>query len=114
MSAAGPNRLQRLLGGWSANLAQIILSIVQQLALVPIFLHYRSSDTLAAWLALYAAGSLVLVADAGLMLRAVNRFLPVEHHGNSSSCLPRAGHPCLARVQDMEGRDKPGHDESNT
>jgi O-antigen/teichoic acid export membrane protein len=75
MSAPGPNRLQRLLGGWSANLAQLILGITQQLVLVPIFLHYRSSDMLAAWLALYAAGSLVLVADAGLMLRTVNRFL---------------------------------------
>jgi O-antigen/teichoic acid export membrane protein len=75
MSAAGSNRLRRLLGGWSANLTQLILGITQQLALVPIFLHYRSSDMLAAWLALYAAGSLVLVADAGLMLRAVNRFL---------------------------------------
>jgi len=75
MSAAGPNRLQRLLGGWSATLAQLALSILQQLALVPIFLHYRSSDMLAAWLALYAAGSLVLIADAGLMLRTVNRFL---------------------------------------
>jgi O-antigen/teichoic acid export membrane protein len=75
MTSAGPNRLQRLLGGWSANLTQLILNITQQLALVPIFLHYRSSDMLAGWLALYAAGSLVLVADAGLMSRAVNRFL---------------------------------------
>jgi O-antigen/teichoic acid export membrane protein len=75
MSNAGQNRLQRLLGGWSATLTQLLLGIVQQLALVPIFLHYRSSDMLAAWLALYAAGSLVLVADAGLMLRIVNRFL---------------------------------------
>lgn len=30
---------------------------------------------LAAWLAIYAAGSLVVVADAGLQLRAINRFL---------------------------------------
>ena len=67
MKAAG-SRLQRLLGGWSANLFQLILGVTQQLALVPVFLHYCPSDMLAAWLALYAAGNLVLIADAGLML----------------------------------------------
>jgi O-antigen/teichoic acid export membrane protein len=75
MNAAGRSRAQRLLGGWSANLFQIILGVTQQLALVPIFLHYCSSEMLAAWLALYAAGSLVLIADAGLQSRVINRFL---------------------------------------
>jgi O-antigen/teichoic acid export membrane protein len=74
VSTAG-GRLQRLLGGWSANLFQLILGVTQQLALVPVFLHYCPSDVLAAWLALYAAGSLVLIADAGLISRVINRFL---------------------------------------
>jgi hypothetical protein len=72
---SGPGRAQRLLGGWSANLLQLLLGITQQVALVPVFLHYCSSELLAAWLALYAAGNLTLVADAGLQLRAINRFL---------------------------------------
>jgi len=51
------------------------LGIAQQVALVPLFLHYWTSDLLAAWLAIYAAGSLVPIADAGLQFRAINRFL---------------------------------------
>lgn len=70
-----PSRLQRVLQGWSANLVQLLLGITQQVALIPIFLHFWSSDTLAAWLALYAAGNLAYAADAGLQLRAINRFL---------------------------------------
>ncbi|MBR1120149.1 hypothetical protein JQ628_01390 [Bradyrhizobium lablabi] len=70
-----PSRLHRVLQGWSANLVQLLLGITQQVALIPIFLHFWSSDTLAAWLALYAAGNLAYIADAGLQLRAVNRFL---------------------------------------
>ena len=73
--ASGPNRARRLLAGWSANLFQMILGVTQQVALVPIFLHYWTSDVLAAWLAIYAAGNLILVADAGLQLRSINRFL---------------------------------------
>src|SRR3954454_18079381 len=70
-----PGRLRRLIHGWSANVVQMLLGLTQQLLLIPTFLHFWSSDTLAAWLALYAAGSLVVVADAGLQLRAINRFL---------------------------------------
>jgi O-antigen/teichoic acid export membrane protein len=70
-----PSRLRRLSEGWSANLLQMALGIVQQVALVPVFLHYWSSDVLAAWLAIYAAGSLAFVADAGLQVRAINQFL---------------------------------------
>jgi O-antigen/teichoic acid export membrane protein len=73
--ASGPSRARRLFAGWSANLFQMILGVTQQVALVPIFLHYWTSDVLAAWLAIYAAGNLVLVADAGLQLRSINRFL---------------------------------------
>jgi hypothetical protein len=70
-----PSRARRLLGGWSANLIQVTLNITQQLALVPIFLHYLSSDLFAAWLALYATSNLALAADIGLQSRAINRFL---------------------------------------
>ena len=72
--AAG-GRLRRLIHGWSDNLVQMLLGLTQQLLLIPAFLHFWSGETLAAWLAIYAAGSLVVVADAGLQLRAINRFL---------------------------------------
>lgn len=71
----GAGRARRLVRGWSANLVQMVLGLTQQLLLIPAFLHVWSSDVLAAWLAIYAAGSLVIVADAGLQLRAINRFL---------------------------------------
>lgn len=83
MSAAGHSRARRLLGGWSANLIQLGLGVTQQLALVPIFLHYCSSTMLAAWFALYAAASLALVADAGLATRAINRFLAFKSSADS-------------------------------
>ena len=71
----GAGRAGRLVRGWSANLVQMVLGLTQQLLLIPAFLHVWSGDVLAAWLAIYAAGCLVVVADAGLQLRAVNRFL---------------------------------------
>lgn len=74
-STARGKRLQRLVYGWSANLAQTLLGLSQQLLLIPAFLHFWSGEMLAAWFALYAAGSLMVVADSGLQLRAVNRFL---------------------------------------
>jgi O-antigen/teichoic acid export membrane protein len=74
-SAPAPSRARRLFAGWSANLIQVALGVTQQVALVPVFLHYWSSDMLAAWLAIYAAGNLVPIADAGLQFRAINRFL---------------------------------------
>jgi O-antigen/teichoic acid export membrane protein len=83
MSAAGHSRVQRLLGGWSASLVQLMLGVTQQLALVPIFLHYGSREMLAAWLALYAAGNLALVADFGLQSRAINRFLAFKSCADS-------------------------------
>ncbi len=70
-----PSRARRLFSGWSANLVQMILGATQQIALVPVFLHYWTSDVLAAWFAIYAAGNLILIADAGLQFRAINRFL---------------------------------------
>ena len=73
--ASGPSRARRLTAGWSANLIQMLLGITQQVALVPIFLHFWSADVLAAWLVVYAAGNLVSIADCGLQFRAINRFL---------------------------------------
>ncbi|TFW61105.1 hypothetical protein CT676_09475 [Bradyrhizobium sp. MOS001] len=70
----GTGRLRRLIHGWSANLVQMLLALTQQILLIPAFLHFWTGETLAAWLAIYAAGNLVLVADAGLQLRAINRF----------------------------------------
>ena len=72
---AGPSRARRLFDGWSANLFQMMLGVTQQIALVPVFLHFWSSEMLAAWLVLYAAGNLPLIADAGLQFRAINRYL---------------------------------------
>jgi O-antigen/teichoic acid export membrane protein len=74
VNISGLTRAGRLLRGWSVNLLQMLLGIVQQVALIPVFLHYWSNDTLAGWLAIYAAGNLVFIADCGLHLRAINRF----------------------------------------
>jgi O-antigen/teichoic acid export membrane protein len=83
-----PSRARRLSEGWSANLLQMALGIAQQVALVPVFLHYWSNDILAAWLAIYAAGSLVLIVDTGLQFRAINRFLAFK---SSVDCDRRSG-----------------------
>lgn len=69
------SRARRLVDGWGASLTQLLLGITQQVGLVPVFLYFSSSIYLAAWLALYAAGSLVAIADAGLHSRSLNRFL---------------------------------------
>jgi hypothetical protein len=73
--ASGPSRARRIFAGWSANLFQTILGVTQQIALVPVFLHFWSSEILAAWLVVYAVGNLVPIADCGLQFRAINRFL---------------------------------------
>lgn len=70
-----PSRARRLFSGWSASLFQMVLGITQQVALVPVFLHFWSGEILAAWLVIYAIGNLVLMADSGLQFRAINRFL---------------------------------------
>jgi O-antigen/teichoic acid export membrane protein len=64
------------------------IGIAQQVALVPVFLHFWTSDVLAAWLAIYAAGNLILVGDAGLQIRAINRFLAFK---SSIDCDGRTG-----------------------
>jgi O-antigen/teichoic acid export membrane protein len=53
----------------------MVLGITQQVALVPVFLHFWSSDILAAWLVIYSVGYLTMIADFGLQFRAINRFL---------------------------------------
>jgi O-antigen/teichoic acid export membrane protein len=69
------SRARRIFGGWSANILQVLLALTQQIVLIPLFLKYWSSDTLSAWLTIFAAGSLVLAADGGLHAWSLNRFL---------------------------------------
>jgi O-antigen/teichoic acid export membrane protein len=82
-------RARRLVEGWSANLFQLVLGVTQQVALVPVFLHFWTGDVLAAWLVIYAAGNLILVADSGLQIRALNRFFAfkasVDSDGRTAS-----------------------------
>ena len=73
--AAGQSRARRLFDGWTANLVLMLLGISQQVLLVPVFLHFWTSDLLAAWLAVYAAFNLVVAADAG---KAVLRTIAAE------------------------------------
>src|SRR5271167_4395357 len=75
MSGSIKSRGRRLLGGWSANIAVMLLGVTQQVVLIPVFLRFWTSDVLAAWLAIYAAGNLAFIADVGLQFRAINRFL---------------------------------------
>ncbi len=88
-STAGSSRARRLLAGWSANLVQMVLGVVQQIALVPVFLHFWTSDILAAWLVIYAAGNLALIADSGLQFRAINRFLEFKSSVDSDGRTAR-------------------------
>src|SRR5690242_3164672 len=83
---AAQSRARRLFEGWSANLVQVVLGITQQVALIPVFLHYWSSDVLAGWLVIYAAGSLAAAADLGLQGRTINRFLSFR---SSADCNGR-------------------------
>lgn len=84
---AAASRGRRLFDGWSANLVQVVLGTTQQVVLIPVFLHYWSSETLAGWLVLYAAGNLASVADVGLIARAINRFLSFR---SSADCNGRS------------------------
>jgi len=70
-----PSRARRIFGGWSASIVQVLLALTQQIVLIPLFLKYWTSDTLSAWLTIFAAGSLVLAADGGLHAWSLNRFL---------------------------------------
>jgi hypothetical protein len=46
----------------------------QQIVLIPLFLKYWTGETLSAWLTIFAAGNLVLAADAGLAWRSARQF----------------------------------------
>src|SRR5450432_4464113 len=54
---------------------QVLLSLTQQIILIPLFLKFWTGETLSAWLTIFAAGSLVLAADGGLHAWSLNRFL---------------------------------------
>ena len=82
-SMPSPSRARRLFSGWSASLFQMVLGVTQQVALIPVFLHFWSGEILAAWLVIYAVGNLVLIADSGLQFRAINRFLAFK---SSADC----------------------------
>ena len=75
MTLFASSRARRIFGGWSANFVQLLLSLTQQIVLIPLFLKYWTGETLSAWLTIFAAGNLVLAADAGLHALALNRFL---------------------------------------
>ena len=75
MTLLTSSRARRIFGGWSANVVQLLLSLTQQIVLIPLFLKYWTSDTLSAWLTIFAAGNLMLAADAGLHGWTLNRFL---------------------------------------
>src|SRR5258707_8813015 len=76
------------------------LGLTQQVALVPVFLHFWSSDVLAAWLVLYAVGNLVLIADSGLQFRAINRFLAFK---SSADCDGRTARFYAAMLRIYQG-----------
>jgi len=62
---------------------QMLLSLTQQILLIPLFLRYWTGDTLSAWLTIFAAGNLVLAADGGLHAWALNRFLSFKSRNDS-------------------------------
>jgi O-antigen/teichoic acid export membrane protein len=97
---AEPSRARRLFGGWSANFLQMILGFTQQVALIPVFLHFWSSEVLAAWLVLYAVGNLALIADSGLQFRAINRFLAFK---TCADCDGRTARVYLAMLRIYQG-----------
>ena len=75
MTLLTSSRARRIFGGWSANVMSVLLALTQQIVLIPLFLRYWAGETLSAWLTIFAAGSLVLAADAGLPTWSVNRVL---------------------------------------
>lgn len=82
------SRARRIFGGWSANIVQLLLALTQQIVLIPLFLKFWTSDTLSAWLTIFAAGNLILAADAGLHAWALNRFLSFK---SRNDCDRRTG-----------------------
>lgn len=88
MTLFASSRARRIFGGWSANVVQLLLALTQQIVLIPLFLKFWTSDTLSAWLTIFAAGNLILAADAGLHAWALNRFLSFK---SRTDCDRRTG-----------------------
>ena len=88
MTLLTSNRARRIFGGWSANVVQVLLSLTQQIVLIPLFLRFWTGETLSAWLTIFAAGSLVLAADGGLHAWSLNRFLSFK---SRNDCDRRTG-----------------------
>ena len=88
MTLLTSSRARRIFGGWSANVIQVLLSLTQQVVLIPLFLKFWTSETLSAWLTIFAAGSLVLAADGGLHAWSLNRFLSFK---SRNDCDRRTG-----------------------
>ena len=82
----------------------MILGIIQQVALFstffPVFLHFWTSEVLAAWLVIYAVGNFVLIADSGLQFRAINRFLAFK---SSTDCDGRTARFYAAMLRIYQG-----------
>ncbi len=77
-----------------------MLGVTQQVALIPVFLHFWRSDILAAWLVVYAVGNLVPIADCGLQFRAINRFLAFK---SSVDCDGRTARFFTAMLRIYQG-----------
>ncbi len=75
MTSFTSSRARRIFGGWSANVVGLVLALTQQIVLIPLFLKYWTGETLAAWLAIFAAGMLAMTLDAGLHAWSLNCFL---------------------------------------
>ncbi len=99
-SDSGPSRARRLFAGWSANLLQMVLGFTQLVVLVPVFLHFWTSEVLAAWLVIYAVGNLVQIADSGLQFRAINRLLAFK---SSVDCDGRTARFYAAMLRIYQG-----------
>ena len=99
-SDSGPSRARRLFTGWSANLLQMVLGFTQLVVLVPVFLHFWTSEVLAAWLVIYAVGNLVQIADSGLQFRAINRLLAFK---SSVDCDGRTARFYAAMLRIYQG-----------
>src|SRR5204862_500735 len=67
------SRSRRIFEGWSANLFLLLLGITQQVALVPIFLHFWSGETLAAQL-----GEVAAIVTTGSLLGVVIAYVALQ------------------------------------
>jgi O-antigen/teichoic acid export membrane protein len=78
----------------------MVLGFTQLVVLVPVFLHFWTSEVLAAWLVIYAVGNLVQIADSGLQFRAINRLLAFK---SSVDCDGRTARFYAAMLRIYQG-----------